>query len=902
MFFVTPQPMDIAGEKSIVLIVAVDLQDARDPNDRCTLILERAVSGVHVRNTHYAARLHSGSTRADILLQLGLHMHCPPLTMRDCGIRLGMDSMDGLLPYDFQHGTFCLVWIGPRPESVNNAMNQISNAEAFFLQFERLMHFQPDRHAITFALHGISPANQPLGRRDVVVSASEVYALGWIEIVMQAWPFRDEGCTIAFAPEMTVDMQELGFDCFNFIVSFGHDQGAAVIIHQQIVVAESLQSQASNIDEFWALRVPSERVAHALPGITLPAPFWFRYARSQHIYPHLFVDGVRAREVERSWQNGDRILARFIVWQKHHALSILLREGAEETNQVPVEATSFLQKGATVTKRSPPTLPVFVETCQHIVGDAREIEDTDHMDVEETAIMTCAPHNSIDADEAIVRSADVKPMGMLCQLNVLLEALQQPDWIGINEDLCQVPDLHPHAAIAWQVTQQHRQQKGIFHIFTDGSCRKKEAAWAFVVLCECTVHDKSQFVRIGFAAGPVCEDIGDFDVTAQDAEATAMIAAAEFLMSQQNLEQHEVHLHFDACAVGFGSIGQHNVIKQDIEGSQRQRAARVMLSLVQQKFSGVRGCHVHAHQGHPWNEMADSLAGMVTRGWMPTTKAILRSGDFLKHPLRDWAWIQINPTAELPCLERILQNERPQDFEGKIDNTLIGQHRPETGEKWSSQLNFATVNVGTLEQDNPMPGTSVTFKTAELIRQFVDKKFHFVAIQESRARQTCQKAFGDFSCLVSQGKDGQAGVELWLNRKEISHIFKIDFQPNQDCCVWYSTSRILAVHCDLGSLQIQIVVVYGPQRGLSEQAIQQWWDELAQVLQKIPAGIPCFLMGDMNCRLGSVESDMIGHVGADFEDVAGERLRDLCNRYRLLAPATLPEYHQGPSWTHTGVK
>lgn len=380
-----------------------------------------------------------------------------------------------------------------------------------------------------------------------------------------------------------------------------------------------------------------------------------------------------------------------------------------------------------------------------------------------------------------------------------------------------------------------------------------------------------------------------------------MIAAAEFLLSQQKLEQHEVHLHFDACAVGFGSIGQQNVIKQHNEGSQRQRSARVMLSLVQQKFASVSGCHVHAHQGHPWNEMADSLACMVNKGWRPINRAVLRSGDFLKHQLRDWAWIQINPTAELPCLERILRNEQPHGFEGKIDQALINRHNTEAGQKWNSQLNFATVNVGTLEQDNPMPGTSITFKTAELIRLFKDKKFHFVAIQESRARQTCHKTFGDFNCFVSQGTDGQAGVELWLNRKEIGHAFKSDFQPSQDCCAWYTTSRILAVHCDLGSLQIQIVVVYGPQKGLSEHVIQQWWDELAHVLKRIPVGMPCFLMGDMNCRLGSVESDMIGHVGADFEDAAGERLRDLCNQHRMLAPATMPEYHQGPSWTHTGV-
>ena len=68
------------------------------------------------------------------------------------------------------------------------------------------------------------------------------------------------------------------------------------------------------------------------------------------------------------------------------------------------------------------------------------------------------------------------------------------------------------------------------------------------------------------------------------------------------------------------------------------------------KNGKVIGLHVKAHQGHPWNEMADSLAKAVWRGWTPHITFAFKSGDLLKHPLAQWAWLEVAPDAELPNL------------------------------------------------------------------------------------------------------------------------------------------------------------------------------------------------------------------------------------------------------------
>ena len=57
------------------------------------------------------------------------------------------------------------------------------------------------------------------------------------------------------------------------------------------------------------------------------------------MYPHLSVDGQRIREVDRVWQPGDVVLARFLVWQRHHALVMLLQERSDETVTEELEFT-----------------------------------------------------------------------------------------------------------------------------------------------------------------------------------------------------------------------------------------------------------------------------------------------------------------------------------------------------------------------------------------------------------------------------------------------------------------------------------------------------------------------------------------------------------------------------------
>ena len=118
----------------------------------------------------------------------------------------------------------------------------------------------------------------------------------------------------------------------------------------------------------------------------------------------------------------------------------------------------------------------------------------------------------------------------------------------------------------------------------------------------------------------------------------------------------------------------------------------------------------------------------------------------------------------------------------------------------------------------------------------------------------------------------------------------------------HATARIMVVQCHFGQTMLTVVVAYAPQRGRGEHEIGAWWGELRSIIRDINKSVPCVVLGDLNCRVGSVETDMIGGVGADFEDLAGEKLRELCQEYRLLIPSTMPDFHEGRSCTYVSTQ
>ena len=359
----------------------------------------------------------------------------------------------------------------------------------------------------------------------------------------------------------------------------------------------------------------------------------------------------------------------------------------------------------------------------------------------------------------------------------------------------------------------------------------------------------------------------------------------------------QISCHFDATSVGFGAFGLQSEPKLRGQPQDIQHHARIMVSLVQQLHSEIRPIHVHAHDGCPFNEGVDAIAGACRRGWQPTHKAELRSHRLRTHPLREWAWLEMKDHPEIPGIQKLLQNPNPKTELAWPDRTLEKLNQSVNRQRWVMSLKVATVNVGTMHYQDENH-TACSFKARELARQFHDAGLDIVGLQETRARESCASRIGPFLRLIAAGTKGQAGVELWIHTENFMRKTGTPLREEQDVCVWQSDHRCLAATVTSDVLELDLIVCYAPQAGKADSEIRLWWQSFREVLRKRPSKSPMLWMGDWNCRIGSVVTEQIGDHHADEEDTGGQEMRQTCSKFDMFVPSTMAEWHQGDSWTY----
>ena len=383
----------------------------------------------------------------------------------------------------------------------------------------------------------------------------------------------------------------------------------------------------------------------------------------------------------------------------------------------------------------------------------------------------------------------------------------------------------------------------------------------------------------------------EYEPSAMTAEATAILAATEYMLSCQSDHIEETHFHYDAMTVGHAAQGLQRIPKAN---HGLFKATRIMMSLVQRKFETVGGHHIHGHQGCPWNEFADGLATATRLGWQCPVIPELRYRLITDHPLAEWAWLEIRPDACIPSIANILKNECPQN-ETEYDDPTFQVHEKQM-EPFKVQWAFVTANVGTMNYVDDQHETAVSQKAIELKRQFHDAGYDFIAIQEARSRYDQTIVDDQFLRFISAAKAGQGGLETWINRQNFRRKTGFDLQ-SADCTTWYHDHRCLAILMNAGGMELNIINIYAPQSGRTYEEIAQWWEQFHQIVKSKPNQAPMVILGDCNAKVGSIPTQGIGSVHEDFEDQAGQHVRELCENHSLLIPSTFQDVHQGSSIT-----
>ena len=619
---------------------------------------------------------------------------------------------------------------------------------------------------------------------------------------------------------------------------------------------------------------------------------------------HFFSrNGQQFERLSGTWTAGDVVQMHLIFHSDEAMLQWRVRHvenhKMHQTTFDVVNLLQFSMKTNYVFRR-------FAQTCDNILADKapHDYQEWKSDDLVPSAAKPTAADEVALTDAPSITADDERTIHELRQI---LQELQDPEWIGLNHDFQAIPHLHEAAQWAMQSTQQTMATSTTFHIYTDGSCKAGTAAWAFIVVCEWKngPNEGSQYTRIGFSGDVLREDIGPFQCTPADAEATAIIAAAEYLLSRRSKDKLSIFLHFDATGVGYAATGEQNLPRHKDTTAYRRMGARILLQLLQRRCHEFAGLHVKAHQGQPYNEFSDSVATLCRKGWRCPVQPILRAGRLLRHDYKQWAWMEVSPDECTPGLQDLLSNRPPAPYSGTGDELFqkleadITEHGQPIG---FAQCKVGSANVGTMGYSGAHQDAQNGFKVNELLHQFDMAGYAMIGIQESRAKHTQVLTQGPYVRLISAAKKGLGGVELWLQVERLQSIFRCQFDSNRDVTTWSHDERHIAVRLHLGSQIIGIFVGYAPQKGRSDHEIVEWWTQCRQVLQQHPKDIPLFLLGDFNCRIGSVVTHAVSDLDADVEDVGGQFFREICEDWSLIVPSTFHEYHHGTSRTYTGTR
>ena len=554
------------------------------------------------------------------------------------------------------------------------------------------------------------------------------------------------------------------------------------------------------------------------------------------------------------------------------------RQLAEDLLQADAEGTSLLQLRTTQTSRV--TLRLY-----------------DHLDVEE---------DTSDTVKLLIDNEQVAQLLGAWHSTPLRQVDQLPGTIEL-----------PEVTIQKLQQVQWSENANILHIFTDGSfdADSGKMAWSFVVVYanDDDYQAATDFCCLGYACGYVSTDLADdqwkgaSDCNAYVAEMEALLHAHWWALGKH--QGHGLHFHYDALSAGNAAKGVWGFSPSHKLCS----LTRILAQSVQIcSTTKVHYKHVPAHNGDPWNELADVIANSCRKGNLLPSKV----PRFSWQPWLEGSYVIV--AEHLPLSLQVLQGR--QDLPAGNGSSLTfhnyGSVPPSASALWpldlqddrndqkggkveTVQLKCCSYNVRTLQDPKGGPPTGV----AEYLRaQFTHFQYHVCALQETRAKSSTTVESADYIRLIVAGEGGQEGTELWFSKT--ARIGHHEPCALQHLTVLHQEPTIISVRMRLGQEFLVILSVHAPHSGYSESDREAWWNRLEKVIKNARTRGRLILMGDMNAQLGEAIEGAVGDVLNAKTTGNGAHFSRLLQNTSLWIPATYHQHHSGDTgtWIHPGTK
>ena len=111
---------------------------------------------------------------------------------------------------------------------------------------------------------------------------------------------------------------------------------------------------------------------------------------------------------------------------------------------------------------------------------------------------------------------------------------------------------------------------------------------------------------------------------------------------------------------------------------------------------------------------------------------------------------------------------------------------------------------------------------------------------------------------------------------------------------------MISVHFQGKPLNIMVIQVYVPTSNAEEAEVEQFYEDLQDLLELTPKKDIFFIIGDWNAKVGSQETPGVtGKFGLGVWNEAGQRLTEFCRENTLFIANTLFQQHKKRLYTWT---
>ena len=458
-------------------------------------------------------------------------------------------------------------------------------------------------------------------------------------------------------------------------------------------------------------------------------------------------------------------------------------------------------------------------------------------------------------------------------------------------------NLHENTVIALSLAETlpiNFVGSGDLHLYTDGSAINGRAGWSVVIVSVDASCDICHFAGCFGGRIPGDESLGADSADALQAEQCALCWACLWVLPQLELllrTYHRILFCWDCTTAGLGASGDCCLADSPLSSP-----LRGLFALLQATGGNrIQGRHIKAHEGHPWNELADVAANRFRKAEIEFMHLRCVAEAFGSV---DWQWAPVVSSAGLPPVhfgrEGAGWGFRFPRHNGCIPPNIVPIRETEhafngdvQGPDWRSiSLKAASANV-----------QGLTGKHKFLEEQFLADGYDFICLQETKTKggMFSSKAFHRFA----SEHDKHWGVAVWV-RRSITLDGSSRLIDVADCRALVSEPRLIAVKVVVDSFRILCISAHLPQQAHGQHARSTSFSTLRDVLGKASPNTVVILGIDANARLPCGFAQVTGNVEHGEPDAFGYRFAEFLSECGLWAPATFAEIHSGETatWRH----